>query len=327
MALGLTRAGYKGAFAAWAGFTLPSALMMVLLALGMSHQGGGIPAGLLHGLKVVTVAVIAQAAWGMFRQLCPDWPRMAVMAVSAGVLLGLPSAWTQIAVLVAAGVVGALWLTPSGGGTDDVLPMPVSRRAALGWLSLFGVLLLGLPLAAGVVPSQPLAVVEAFYRAGSLVFGGGHVVLPLLQAAVVPAGWVDNNVFLAGYGAVQAVPGPLFTFAAFLGASLSGTPTGWVGGVTALVAIFLPSFLLLAGMGPFWASWRTVRPVRAALAGVNAAVVGLLVAALYQPAWTNAVHSLPDVALVVLALLALMRWKLPPWLVVAGAGLVGWLLA
>ena len=204
------------------------------------------------------------------------------------------------------------------------MPITVSRRAALLWLGLFVLLLAGLPLLARAMPGQTLAMVDAFFRAGALVFGGGHVVLPLLQAEVVAPGWVGADAFLAGYGAAQAVPGPLFTFAAFLGASSSTAPTGWAGGLIALFAVFAPSFLLVLGALPFWESLRRNRQAQAALAGVNAAVVGLLLAALYQPVWTSAIHGAQDFALALVALAALMFWKLPPWLVVLGCGVAGW---
>ena len=324
MALGLARAGYPGALAAWLGFTLPSAVALILFALGLAHWGDAVPAGLLHGLKVVAVAVVAQAVWGMARSLCPDAPRISLMAVAACAVLWWSSAWAQVLVLALAALVGLWTLAPGQGAAHEPLPIPVGRRAGMAWLALFVALLLGLPWAAAVFPHATLAVADAFYRAGSLVFGGGHVVLPLLQAELVPTGWVDQDTFLAGYGAAQAVPGPLFTFAAFLGASLQMGPQGVWGALVCLLAIFAPSFLLVAGALPFWEGLRAHPRMQAALAGVNAAVVGLLVAALYQPVWTSAIHTPQDVALALLAGVALMAWKLPPWLVVAasaGAGL------
>ena len=324
MALGLARAGYPGALAAWLGFTLPSAVALILFALGLAHWGDAVPAGLLHGLKVVAVAVVAQAVWGMARSLCPDAPRTSLMAVAACAVLWWSSAWAQVLVLALAALVGLWTLAPGQAAAHEPLPIPVGRRAGMAWLALFVALLLGLPWAAAVFPHATLAVADAFYRAGSLVFGGGHVVLPLLQAELVPTGWVDQDTFLAGYGAAQAVPGPLFTFAAFLGASLQMGPQGVWGALVCLLAIFAPSFLLVAGALPFWEGLRVHPRMQAALAGVNAAVVGLLVAALYQPVWTSAIHTPQDFALALLAGVALMAWKLPPWLVVAasaGAGL------
>ena len=326
MALGLARAGYPGALAAWLGFTLPSAVALILFALGLAHWGDAVPAGLLHGLKVVAVAVVAQAVWGMARSLCPDAPRISLMAVAACAVLWWSSAWAQVLVLALAALVGLWTLAPGQGAAHEPLPIPVGRRAGMAWLALFVALLLGLPWAAAVFPHATLAVADAFYRAGSLVFGGGHVVLPLLQAELVPTGWVDQDTFLAGYGAAQAVPGPLFTFAAFLGASLQMGPQGVWGALVCLLAIFAPSFLLVAGALPFWEGLRAHPRMQAALAGVNAAVVGLLVAALYQPVWTSAIHTPQDFALALLAGVALMAWKLPPWLVVAASAGAGWWL-
>lgn len=326
MALGLARAGYRGALAAWLGFTLPSAVALVLFALGLAHWGDAVPAGLLHGLKVVAVAVVAQAVWGMARSLCPDAPRISLMAAAACAVLWWPSAWAQVGAIALGALVGLAALAPGQGGVHEQLPISVGRRAGMAWLALFVALLLGLPWAAAVFPHATLAVADAFYRAGSLVFGGGHVVLPLLQAELVPTGWVDQDTFLAGYGAAQAVPGPLFTFAAFLGASLQTGPQGVWGAVVCLLAIFAPSFLLVAGALPFWEGLRAQPRMQAALAGINAAVVGLLVAALYQPVWTSAIHIPQDFALALLAGAALMAWKLPPWLVVAASAGAGWWL-
>ncbi|WP_028941975.1 chromate efflux transporter [Pseudomonas vranovensis] len=326
IALGLARAGYRGALAAWLGFTLPSALMLILIALGVAGFGAAIPSGVLHGLHVVAVAVVAQAVWGMGRALCPDASRIALMLMAAALVLVVPSPWAQAGVMVAAGVVGLILFTPGKAIGHEPLPITVSKRAGMCWLALFVVLLLGLPLLAERWPSPALAMFDAFYRSGSLVFGGGHVVLPLLQAEVVPAGWVGNETFLAGYGATQAMPGPLFTFAAFLGASMQTGPSGWAGGVLCLVAIFVPSFLLVMGALPFWQQLRQNLRMQAAMQGINAAVVGLLLAALYQPVWTSAILHPVDIGLALLALLALMRWKLPPWLVVIGCGVAGCLL-
>jgi len=327
MALGLSRAGYAGALAAWAGFTLPSAGALILFALGLSQHGDALSPGMLHGLKVVAVAVVAQAVWGMARQLCTDVPRVTLMAMAACVVLLAPAAWAQVGVMAVAGIAGLLLLQPAPGGAHDPLPVRVSPRAGGVWLTLLGALLLGLPVLAQLLPGQALAMVDAFFRAGSLVFGGGHVVLPLLQAEVVASGWVPDETFLAGYGATQAVPGPLFTFAAFLGASMGTAPSGWVGGLIGLLAIFLPSFLLVFGALPFWERLRQSLRTQAALAGVNAAVVGLLLAALYQPVWTGAIFQPEDFGLALLALVALMFWKLPPWLVVMGCAVAGWLMS
>ncbi|WP_035627212.1 chromate efflux transporter [Herminiimonas sp. CN] len=327
MAIGLTRAGFAGALAAWAGFTLPSALALILFAQGLASWGDAVPAGLLHGLKVVAVAVVAQAVWGMARSLCTDTARITIAAGAACTALLWPTAWGQIGVIAAAAVLGLLLFKPLPVGNHEPLPILIGRRTAVMLLGLFFALLLGLPVWVQVWPNQALALVDAFYRAGALVFGGGHVVLPLLQAEVVPNGWVSNQTFLAGYGAAQAVPGPLFTFAAFLGAAMNGAPSGVAGGLLCLLAIFAPSFLLVAGVLPFWEQLRRHVRTRAALAAVNAAVVGLLLAAFYNPVWTNAVQAPGDFGLALIGLVALMFWKLPPWLVVLGCGMAGWLLS
>jgi len=321
--VGLSRAGLGGAFAAWAGFTLPSAIVLVLFAQGMSTWGSALPSGLLHGLKIVAVAVVAQAVWGMARTLCTDVPRVTIAALAACAALLWPNAWGQIGVIACTAVIGLLLFKPAQGQAAESLPISVSRTVGVISLVLFFSLLVGLPLAIEVWPSSALAMVNAFYRAGSLVFGGGHVVLPLLQAATVPNGWVANDTFLAGYGLAQAVPGPLLTFSAFLGASMSVQPSGWAGATLCLIAIFVPSFLLVIGVLPFWEPLRHSVRTRAALAGVNAGVVGLLLAALYNPVWTSAIFKPEDFGLALLALVALMFWKVPPWLVVLGCGLLG----
>jgi chromate transporter len=327
MAIGLSRAGFAGALAAWAGFTLPSAIALILFAIGVASWGNALPAGALHGLKVVAVAVVAQAVWGMACNLCTDSTRVTIAAVAACVTLLWPTAWGQVGMITGAAVVGWLVFKPVQDASHDPLPIAVSRRLAAALLVLFAVLLIALPILLRIWPNQPLALTDAFFRAGALVFGGGHVVLPLLQAEVVPSGWLTNETFLAGYGAAQAVPGPLFTFAAFLGASMNGAPSGWIGGLLCLVAIFIPSFLLVAGALPFWEQLRRSVRTQAALAGVNAAVVGLLLAALYQPVWTSAIFRPEDFGLALLAFVALMFWKLPPWLVVLATGLAGWLIS
>ena len=326
IALGLTRAGYGGALAAWLGFTLPSAIALILFANVLLHQGNLAP-GVLQGLKIVAVAVVAQAIWGMARSLCPDRPRVTIMAVAAVAVLLLASIWSQLLVLVVAGLLGIVLLKPSAGLERDIFRVPVSRRSGVLALALFLALLIGLPLLAALMPSQLLALVDSFYRVGSLVFGGGHVVLPLLQAETVDVGLVDVDLFLAGYGATQAVPGPLFTFAAFLGAAMDTALPGWLNGLLCLALIFLPSFLLVIGILPFWDQLRHNLRMQAALAGVNAAVVGLLLAALYQPMWTTAIRGPGDFALALAALVALVFWKLPPWLVVVAAAGIGWALA
>lgn len=326
IALGFSRAGYSGALAAWAGFTLPSAVALILFAIGISSAGSNLSVGALQGLKIVAVAVVAQAVWGMARSLCTDAKRITIMMLATCAVLLLPSVWSQVGVIIVAGLAGVVLFKPAQLAPHDPLLIQISRRTGAFWLTLFFIILIALPLASDALPNQTLAIVDAFYRAGSLVFGGGHVVLPLLQTEVVPTGWVDEQVFLAGYGATQAMPGPLFTFAAFLGASMSSAPSGWLGGMIALVAIFIPSFLLVVGALPFWEQLRQNLRTQAALGGINASVVGLLLAALYQPVWTSAILSPQDFGLALIALVALMFWKLPPWLVVVVGGVAGWLL-
>lgn len=327
IALGLSRSGYAGALAAWAGFTLPSAIMLILFALGLASHSDIIAPGVLHGLKVVSVAVVAQAVWGMARNLCPDVQRVTIMAIASCIAMIIPSAWGQVSIIAVAGLAGLLLFTPVQAEKHDPLPIAISPHTGVFWLSLFFTLLIGLPILAKVLPVQAIAEIDVFFRTGSLVFGGGHVVLPLLQAEVVPSGWVSNETFLAGYGAAQAVPGPLFTFASFVGASMNTAPSGWVGGMICLLAIFTPSFLLVTGVLPFWEKLRRNMRTHAALAGINAAVVGLLLAALYNPVWTSAVHQPQDFGFALVALIALMFWKLPPWIVVISSGLTGWLLS
>ncbi|HEY4405939.1 MAG TPA: chromate efflux transporter, partial [Xanthobacteraceae bacterium] len=323
---GLLRAGLPGAFAAWVGFTLPSAVALVLFAYGVGTLEGALGSGWLHGLKIAAVAVVAQAVWGMAKSLTPDRPRATLAVFAAVVVLLVPSAWGQIGAIVVGGLVGlALW-REAASAPGSALHVPIGRTFALVSLALFFALLAGLPLLAAAIPSQPLAMVDSFYRSGSLVFGGGHVVLPLLQAEVVPRGFVSNDLFLAGYGAAQAMPGPLFTFAAYLGAVMGPQPNGWAGAAICLAAVFLPSFLLVFGALPFWASLRGEPRAQAALRGVNAAVVGLLLAALYRPVWTSAIMAPVDFALAIAAFLVLAFWKWPPWLVVVLAALAGGLL-
>ncbi len=318
MAMGIARRGYWGGLAAWAGFTAPSALFMTLFALGVSAYSEIFTPSLLHGLKVVAVAVVAQAVLTMAQKLCVGGVRVAVMACAAVAMLAFPHAIVQVAMIVAAGLAGLLLFRPENeGGTRSVEAETGGRRLhGAAFIALFFILLFALPLAARWTGRHELDVAGSFYRAGSLVFGGGNVILPLLQAEVVTPGWVSNDAFLAGYGAAQAVPGPLLSFAAFLGASMRIAPGPLANALLCLVAIFLPAFLLIAGALPFWNALRRSRRMQAALAGINAAVVGLLLAALYTPVWTNAIHKPKDFALGLACWLALARGKLPPWLVV-----------
>lgn len=323
IALGLMRAGYMGALAAWAAFTLPSAIALVLFAYGVGALGDATGSGWLHGLKVAAVAVVAQAVLGMMQSLAPDRERATLAVLAAAFVLAVPGALGQVGAILLGGIVGVTLLRDGSVAPNGELPVRVSRKAATAALLLFFAMLIALPVAASVTPNQALAYFDSFYRAGSLVFGGGHVVLPLLQAEVVPPGWVTNDAFLAGYGAAQAVPGPLFTFAAYLGAVMGPEPNGWAGAAICLVAVFLPSFLLIVGALPFWQQLRTRPDAQAALRGVNAAVVGLLLAALYEPVWTAGIKTGADFALGAAAFLLLFVWKTPPWLVVVLCALGG----
>jgi chromate transporter len=326
IAIGMMRAGLLGGVAAWLGFTLPSALALVAFAYGLQTLGIT-EAGWLYGLKVVAVAVVAQAIWGMARSLAPDRERASLAFLAAVAMLAYPTAAGQVLIIVLAGLIGWWWLAETTAPRDPGMPLTIGHRgAAVSWVLFFG-LLLGLPIAQQWVQSEPLAVFDSFFRVGSLVFGGGHVVLPLLQAEVVPPGWVTNAQFVAGYGAAQAVPGPLFTFAAYLGAVMQPLGGGLAGAALALVAVFAPSFLLVVGALPLWDSLRPRPSFQAALRGINAAVVGLLLAALYRPVWTSAIHAPADVSLGLIDFGLLVFWKWPPWLVVMLSALGGAALA
>ena len=326
IAIGLTRAGLRGAAAAWLGFTVPSALLLILFGYGVGAWRGLLDAGWLHGLKIVAVAIVAQAVWGMARSLAPDRPRVTLAGAAALLTLAWPGSLGQIIAILGGGIVG--WrLLGTDAAPSAAPPLTIGRRHAIPALALFFVLLAGLPLLARATPSHAVALVDGFYRTGALVFGGGHVVLPLLQSAVVPPGWIGNDAFLAGYGAAQAVPGPLFTFAAYLGTVMQPAPTGWRGGLLCLAAIFLPSFLLVVGTLPFWHALRARRPVQAALRGVNTVVVGLLLAALYQPVWTSAIAGPADFGLAIAAFILLVFWRVPPWLVVLASAAGGAVIA
>ena len=324
--LGVLRGnGLLGGLAAWLGFTLPSAVIMFAFANLASRFAGPLAQGFLHGLKLVAVAVVAQAIWGMSKSLTPDRPRAAIALAALAVVVLFPGSFAQVSA-IALGAVAGLWLcrdeaAPVSGG----LNFPVSRHMGGMALMLFVVLLLVTPFVAAVGGSHGLAVFDAFYRSGALVFGGGHVVLPLLQAEVVTPGWVSNEVFLAGYGLAQAVPGPLFTFAAYLGAVMNTPPNGLAGAAIALFALLLPGMLLVYGMLPFWDSFRTHAAAQAAMRGTNAAVVGILGAALYNPVWTSAVMVPRDFALALFGFLLLTVWKLPSWVVVVLLAIAGML--
>ena len=321
IAIGMMRGGWLGGIASWCGFTLPSALALAVFAYATNNYDAS-NAGWLHGLMIAAVAVVAQAVWGMARSLAPDRMRGTIAIVAAMAALVWPSAYGQLILIAAAGVFGKLFLANPKMPAAPKLGISIGKRtAATCWVVLIG-LLAGLPLLRSLSDSHWLAVFDSFFRVGSLVFGGGHVVLPMLQAEVVPSGWLTDAQFLAGYGAAQAVPGPLFTYSSYLGAIMNG----WQGATIALIAIFLPSFLLVAGSLPLWDAVRRRPGFQSALQGINAAVVGILLAALYDPVWTKAIHSPYDFGLALAAFGMLMLWKLPPWFVVlfslAGGSLI-----
>ncbi len=326
IAIGIARAGLPGALAAWLGFTLPSALALVAFAFGISALGEAAATGWLHGLKVVAVAVVAQAVWSMARSLCPDRECTTLAILATIVTLAWPSAAGQVLSIAVAGLIGWRFFPGADVTSTSHMRFPIGRRLGVAAWIVFFVLLFVLPLLRQVAASHVLEIFDSFFRVGSLVFGGGHVVLPLLQAEVVGQGWVTNEQFVAGYGAAQAVPGPLFTFSAYLGAVMNSEPNGWTGAFLALSAIFLPSFLLIVGALPFWDLLRSKSGFQSALRGINAAVVGLLLAALYNPVWTSAIHNPADFGLGLVAFGLLASWKFPPWLVVALTALGGELL-
>lgn len=321
--IGITQAGLRGGIAAWVGFTLPSAIALIVFAYGIAALDESVvQTGWLHGLKIAAVAVVAQAILGMSKMLCPDWPRRSVALLAALLTLVLPGIYGQMTAIGCGMVLGLCFLNYES--SDDRTPhlFTLSKRISAISLGLFFALLLSLPILAQQ-GSQALALVDSFYRSGALVFGGGHVVLPLLKAEVVNPGWINQDMFLAGYGAAQAVPGPLFTFAAYLGAAMNTAPSGWFGGLLCLLAIFLPSFLLVTGVLPFWEDLRKNPRIRRALVGVNAAVVGLLLSAFYDPVWTSGILSVSDFVLALLAFGLLVYWKTPPWIVVVATGVGG----
>jgi len=316
IAIGIARARLLGGLAAWIGFTLPSALALVAFAFGIGAFASTADAGWLHGLKIVAVAVVAQAVWGMACSLCPDRERATIAIIASIVTLTWPNAVGQLSSIAVAGLVGLFAFRDTSSTSLSHMRFPIGKKLGVAAWIVFFILLVGLPLVRLIVSSHTLEVFDSFFRVGSLVFGGGHVVLPLLQTEAVGPGWVSNEQFVAGYGAAQAVPGPLFTFSAYLGAVMATEPNGWTGAALALVAIFLPSFLLLTGALPFWDLLRSMPAFQSALKGINAAVVGLLLTALYNPVWTSAIHSPADFGLGLIAFGLLMFWKCPPWLVV-----------
>jgi chromate transporter len=324
--IGLTRAGYWGGLAAWAGFTFPSAIALVLVALGADAVMGPLERGLLHGMKLVAVAIVAHAVLGMARSLCPDRQRASLAAAAAVVMLASGSTTAQIVVLLLGGIAG-FWLCRSAvPASQAAMAGPVSRRIGKLSLLLFSVLLLGLPLFRGFGSWHQAALFDAFYRTGALVFGGGHVVLPLLHDAFVAPGGVTDDIFLAGYGAAQAIPGPLFAFAAYLGAVVAPAPHRLAGALLGLTGIFLPGMLILVGTLPFWDKLRVRADAQAVMRGVNASVVGLLGAALYNPVWTSSVKSAADVSVALAGFALLSVWRAPPLLIVIMGAASGMML-
>jgi chromate transporter len=315
--LGVLRGnGLLGGLAAWFAFTMPSALILLAFALGAAAFTGPVAEGFLHGLKLVAVAVVAQAIWGMTRTLTPDRVRAGIALAAVAVVVIFGGSLGQIAAIALGASAGFRLCRGQSAPVSGHLTFPISRRGSAVALILFAALFLAPPVIAGGAGHQGIALFDAFYRSGALVFGGGHVVLPLLQAEVVAPGWVPNEVFLAGYGMAQVVPGPLFTFAAYLGAVMGPAPNNITGAVIALVAIFLPGLLLVYGMLPFWDTLRSRQAAQAAMRGANAAVVGILGLALYSPVWTSAVLTPRDFALALAGFLLLTVWKAPPWIVV-----------
>ena len=323
--IGLMRAGYLGGLAAWTGFTVPSAIALVLFAYGAHELVGPVGLGLLHGLKLVAVAIVAQAVFGMARTLCPDRQRASIAALAMVLILYSSSSITQIGAILLGGVAGLFVCRTPAPFSTAPRRVPVSRRVGVASLTTFILLLVGLPVGFGSHPG--VALFDAFYRSGALVFGGGHVVLPLLRDAFVGPGWVSDGTFLAGYGAAQAVPGPLFTFAAYLGAVVGTTPHGMAGAALGLIGIFLPGMLVLVGTLPFWEALRARAGAQAAMRGINAAVVGLLGAALYSPVWTSSVNTTGDMSVALMGFVLLTAWRARPlWVVILGA-LAGIVLA
>ncbi|UXN58741.1 chromate efflux transporter [Phyllobacterium zundukense] len=324
-ALGLLRGGPLGALAAWTAFTLPSAILLILFAFGAASFGGPIGGGIITGLKIVAVAIVAQAVWGMARNLCPDRERATIALGAVLIIVFFAGALGQVAAIAAGALAGLVFCRNHQAEITRHIEFPVSRTFGVISLVAFFALLFGLPIITSAMSSQGLSVFDSFFRAGSLVFGGGHVVLPLLETEVVRSGWVSHDQFLAGYGAAQAVPGPLYTFAAYLGTVLGPEPNGLIGATIALAAVFLPGFLILLGVIPFWDGFRTRESAQALMRGANAAVVGILGAALYDPVFTSAIVGPYQFALALTCFVLLMAWKTPPWIVVlvaAGCGVL-----
>jgi chromate transporter len=322
--IGMTRGGIPGAISAWSAFTIPSAIIMLLAASGVHWVGGGQGAGWLHGLKVVAVAVVAQAVWSMATKLCTDRTRISFAFVAAAIILLTNNSWIQVLTIAGGVLAGWKLIRPEAPPErSEMLTRLPNQVQWVGSLAVFAFCLLIVPVLAGGKQDGWLALFDSFYRTGSLVFGGGHVVLPLLQAEVVPKGWVDNNTFLAGYGIAQALPGPLFSFAAYLGAVKSGSPTGWMAGLWSLFAILLPPLLLVTGLLPLWNRLRASAAAQSLLAGANATVVGILLAAVYRPIWTSSIDSAKSLALALILFAGLQIWKIAPWILVVIGAVIG----
>ncbi|WP_142247852.1 chromate transporter [Alkalihalobacterium alkalinitrilicum] len=321
--IGVMRAGLLGGILAFIGFTLPSVIALIIFAVVLNQLGFG-DYGWIHGLKIVAVVVVAHAILGMAKNLTPDLHRRTIALFAIVLTLLWQTAFTQVAIIILAGFVGyLLYKQQAMDDPPSSEKFPISRRFAYGCLTLFFGLLILLPILREATAINWISMFDSFYRSGALVFGGGHVVLPLLEREFVPTGWLTEEQFLAGYGAAQAVPGPLFTFAAYIGAVING----WQGGLLATVAIFLPAFLLILGTLPFWASLRRNPKIKGALMGVNAAVVGILIAALYHPIWTNSILTAIDFAFAAVLFSMLVFWKLPPWVIVLTGAIGGFLLS
>jgi chromate transporter len=326
IALGLLRAGIFGAIGAWIGFTLPSALILLLFALVIKNYGSYLNIGWLHGLKIAAVAIVAQAIFRMGATLCPDKQRATIAVLSSVIAISIPSVFAQIGIILIAGVIGWIFL-------KDAITLPhtpnkinINKKIAGISLIIFFLILFLMPLLSIYINNDSLKLFDSFYRVGSLVFGGGHVVLPLLQSEVVVNGWVSNDEFMAGYGAAQALPGPLFSFAAYLGAISKVGPSSLISSFLCLIGVFLPSFLLIIGIVPFWENFRKYIHLKNAILGINAAVVGLLLSAFYNPVWSNAVHSTKDFSLAIFTFLLLVFWKIPSWVVVILCAIISGLI-
>ena len=316
ISVGMLRGGLFGGFLSWFGFTMPSVILLILFALLVSNTA--IDSGWIHGLKIVAVAVVAHALMGMSKSLTPDLTRITIALGAAIVILLVPTAWAQIGIIIAAGIIGYALYRKERAPEAVKLALTFGRKTGIAAWTIFAGLLIGLPLLRPAIDSALYAIFDVFYRVGSIVFGGGHVVLPMLEREVVP-GWMSDDLFISGYGAAQAVPGPLFTLSGYLGQLMAGG----MGAAIAVVAMFLPSFLLVIGTLPFWSVIRTKPGIQAALKGVNAAVVGILLAALYDPVFTSSIRGPVDFAIALAAFAMLVYFKLAPWLVVLVTAILG----